>query len=76
MRQGLLGVVGEDGHNGLDDDGAFVTALAHEMDGAAGEPYAVFEGLFLAVEAGEGGRQRGVDVHDAVGEALHEEGRQ
>ena len=54
LGEGFLGVVGEDGDDSLDDDGAFVAAFAHEVDGAAGEPHAVFEGLFLAVEAGEG----------------------
>jgi hypothetical protein len=70
----LLVVAVEDGDGGLDDDGAGVEAFVDEMDGAAGEFYAVLQGLELGLEAGEGGQQRGVDVEDAVGEALDEPG--
>ena len=64
----VLGVVVRDGNDGLEDDGAGVEIFVNEMDGAAGEFYAVFEGLALGFEAGEGGKERRVNVEDAVGE--------
>src|SRR5260370_36014820 len=52
----------EDGDSGLRDDRAGVEIFVDEMDGAAGEFHAVFEGLALRFEAGEGREQRRMDV--------------
>ncbi len=41
----------------LEDDGSVVQVLIDEMDRAAGDLYAVVEGLLLRVEAGECGQQ-------------------
>ena len=43
-----------------------VKLFVDEVDRAAGDLNAVFEGLELRVEAREGGQQRGVDVEDAL----------
>ena len=67
-------VGGKDGDGALQDDGAVVELLVDEMDGAAGDLDAVFEGLGLRVEAGKGGQQRGMDVEDALREGLDESG--
>ncbi len=69
-------VVGfEDGDGALQDDDALVEVFVDEVDGAAGYFDAVVEGLGLSVEAGEGGKQRGMDVEDAIGEGGDELGR-
>jgi len=71
-----VGVVGfEYGDGTLQNDCAVVQVLIDKMDGATGYFYAVFEGLSLCFEAGKGGKQRGVDVEDAVGEGGDELGR-
>jgi hypothetical protein len=49
------GVVIADFNGALEDDRTGVESFVNEMDSAAGDLYAVFEGLFLRVEAGEGG---------------------
>src|SRR5260370_10591324 len=46
------------------------------MDGAAGEFYAIFEGLALRFKAGERREQRWVNVQDAIWIFCDEEGRQ
>ncbi len=66
--QALRGVVLAHRHDGLDDYGPGVDPLVYEVDGAAGEACSVFEDLPVDVEAGEGGKQRGVDVHYPSGE--------
>ena len=72
-----VGVVGfEYGDGTLQNDCAVVQVLIDKMDGATGYFYAVFEGLSLCFEAGKGGKQRGVDVEDAVGEGGDEGGRE
>jgi len=43
------------------------------MHRAAGKARAVFQGLALHVESGEGGKQGRVDVHDALGEGVDED---
>jgi hypothetical protein len=69
-------VVGiEDGDGGLQDDGAGVEIFVDEMDGAAGEFYAVVEGLFLGFEAGEGWEERRMDVENALGKGGYEKWR-
>jgi len=67
-RKRVLGVVVGYGNDGLEDDGAGVEIFVDEMDGTAGELYAVFESLALGLEARERGEERRVDVKDAVGE--------
>jgi len=63
-----VGVVGfENSNRSLENDSAVVEVLVDEVDGAAGDLYAVIECLLLGVEAGEGRQQRGMDVEDAVG---------
>jgi hypothetical protein len=51
--EGGLGVFVEDGNGGLQNDGAGVEIFVDEMDGAAGEFHAVFEGLALRFKAWE-----------------------
>ena len=74
LGQGVGVIGGQDGDGALEDDDAVVEVFVDEVDGAAGEGAAVVEGLGLGVEAGEGGKQRGVDVEDALGEG-GDEGR-
>jgi len=71
--KGVLVVVIEDGYCGLQDDGAGVEIFVDEVDSAAGEFYAVVEGLLLGFEAGEGGEERGMDIQNALGEGGYEE---
>ena len=71
-RQGLVGIVVVYRDGLLQDDDAVVDGFVDEVDGAAGDLGPIVEGLVLGVEAGEGGKQRGVDVEDAIGEGLHE----
>src|ERR1700722_10073383 len=72
-----VGVVGfEDGNRALQDNDAVIEMFIDEVDGAAGYFDAVVEGLGLGVEAGEGWKQRGMDVEDAVGECGDELGRE
>src|SRR4051812_40799753 len=66
--QGVWGVVVENGHDGLGDDGAAVDALIDEMDGAAGDFNAVIKGLSPGLEAGKRREERGMDVDDPVRE--------
>src|SRR5208337_4521869 len=72
--KGVLVVGVEDGDDGLEDDGAGIEIFVDEVDGAAGEFYAVVEGLFLRFEAWERGEERGMDVEDALGKGGYEEG--
>ena len=59
-----------DRHCALEDDDAVIHALVDEMNRAAGDFGAVAERLLLRVEPREGRKQRGVNVQDAVREAL------
>jgi hypothetical protein len=70
--EGFRGVGVEDGHGGLGDDGAAVDALIDEVNGAAGDFDAVFEGLAPGFEARKGGEERWMDVDDAIGEGAEE----
>ena len=76
LGESCVGVVVSYFDDGLQDDGAGVEIFVHEMDGAAGEFYAVFEGLALGFEAGEGREKRRMDVEDAIGEGGDEIGRE
>lgn len=71
----VVSVVVMDADGALQDDDAMVDSFVDEVNGAAGDVGTVVEGLLLGAEAGEGGKQRGMDVKDAVGEGLHEGGR-
>src|SRR6266700_3856590 len=64
--EGRLSVVVENGNSSLQNDGAGVEILVHEMNRAAGKFYAIFQGLTLRFESGEGGEQRRMNVQDAV----------
>lgn len=59
------GVMVENGHGLLADDGAGIHAGVHKMHGAAGDFHAVVERLFPGFEPGKGGQQRGMDIDDA-----------
>jgi hypothetical protein len=74
--EGVGVVCGQNRDGALEDDDAVVEVLVDEMDGTAGDGYAVVEGLLLGVEAGKGGEQGGVDVEDAVGKGVDEFGRE
>lgn len=76
LGEGVRVVGFEDGYGALEDDGAVIEVLVDEVDGAAGDFYSVVEGLLLRIEAGKGGKQRWVDVEDAVGEGGDEGGRE
>ena len=60
----------------LHDDGSVVEFFIHKMHGAAGDFYAVGEGLFLRFEAGECGQQRRMNIQNAPRKLLHEPGRE
>src|SRR5437899_3884978 len=76
LRKGVLVVGVEDRDGGLQNDGAGVEILVDEVDGTAGEFYAVVEGLFLRFQAGERGEKRWMDVENALGEGGYEKGRE
>jgi len=59
---------------GLQNNRAGIEVFIDEMDGAAGELYAVFERLALGFKAGEGGRAKD-EYSDAVWIFGDEEGR-
>src|SRR5215472_8634684 len=65
LGEALLGVAGEHGYRGLEHDGARVHSFIHEVHRRSRHAHAVGEGLTLGVEAGEGGKQRRVDVEGA-----------
>ena len=73
--EAVRGVGVEDRYGALKDDGAVVQVLVDKVDRAARNFHAVVERLLLCVEAGKGGEQRRVDVKNAVGEGLDEDGR-
>ena len=72
LGKGVLVVGVENRDGGLENDGAGVEIFVDEVDGAAGKFYAVFEGLLLRFEAGEGWEKRGMDIQDALGKAGYE----
>src|SRR5437899_3730648 len=76
LGKGVLVVGVEDGDGGLQNDGAGVEIFVDEVDGAAGEFYAVVEGLFLRFQAGERGEERGMDIEDALGKGGNEKRRE
>ena len=68
--QGFFGVVIQNGHCRLGEDGAGVNARIHKVDGQAGNLHTVRQGVTHAVRTREGGQQGGVGVDDAVAETL------
>src|SRR3989442_5957460 len=74
--EGCFRIFVEDGDSGLQNDRAGVEIFVDEMHGAAGEFDAVFEGLALRFEAGEGREQRRVNIQDAVWIFGDEKGRE
>ena len=67
LRQGMRVVRLEDRDAALQHNDAVIQMLIDVVHGAAGDFYAVVEGLCLCVEAGEGGQQRRMDVENAIG---------
>ena len=61
-------------HCGLKYDWAGVDSCVDEVDRASGNLRSVFKRLRPAVEAGEGGEQRRVNVEDALREGVQEAG--
>lgn len=53
--EGGGGVIGENAHGGLIEDGASIEPFIHQMNRAAGDLDAMFKGLALRIEAREGG---------------------
>ena len=70
--QGLFGIVVQNGHCRLGEDGAGVNARIHKVDGQAGDLHAVGQGVTHAVRTREGGQQGGVGVNNAVAETLNQ----
>src|SRR6267154_1753299 len=66
----------EYGNSGLHDDRAGVEILVNEVDRAAGEFYAIFEGLALRFQARERRKQRRVNIQDAIRKFGDEIGRE
>ena len=65
-------VVIEHRHGRLQDDRTAVELCRHEVHGRTAHPDAMLERLALRVETGERGKQRGVDVQNAIGERIEE----
>src|SRR5687767_8713454 len=59
-------------HRTLDDDGARVEILRHEMHGHSADLRTERHRLALGVDTTEGGEQRWVDVQDAMRKRLDE----
>ena len=64
--EGLGRVVFENRHGLLDDDGTGVSPRVDEVNRDASDLATIVECLRPAVDAGERGKKRGVDVEDAV----------
>jgi len=69
-------VVVANGDGGLQDDGAGVESLVHEMHGASREFRAVLEGLALGFESRKRGQERRMNIQDASAKSLHKIGRE
>ncbi len=65
-REALVGVVVQHRDHCLDDDGARICPLVHEMNGAAGELRSVLQRLALNMKARKGGEECGVNIHDPI----------
>ena len=73
-RQRLDGVVIEYQHGRLLDDRSPIELAGHEMNGNAGDAYAVFDRLPLRFETREGRQERRMDVQNPLRKRV-EEGR-
>src|SRR6185503_7045797 len=62
----------EHGNGGLDQDGAGIEKFVDNMNGTAGNPHPMIEGLALGVESRERREQGRVNVQYAVGKGLYE----
>jgi hypothetical protein len=76
LGKGVFVVGVEDRDGGLQDDGTGVEIFVDEVDGAAGEFYAVFESLALRFESWKRRKERWVDIENAIGERGDEVGRE
>ena len=65
-------VVRGDRHRRLDDDGAVVQFRADDVHRAAADLHAGIERFTMGVQAGEGGKQGGVNVEDPIPPILGE----
>ncbi len=65
-RQGLRRIAILHGNHGLPHDRAGVETRIHEVHRAAGVLHAIIERLLLNVKSGKRGKQRGVNVKDAL----------
>src|SRR5260370_16904272 len=72
----ILSVLVKDGKSGLQNNGAGVEIFVDEMDGAAGEFYAIFESLALRFQSGERREQRRMDIEDAIWKLCDKKRRQ
>ena len=67
-RERLDGVVFQDRHGSLDDDGTVIADLVDEVDRAPGHLDPVLERLGLTVQSREGREERRVNVEDPISE--------
>jgi len=67
-RERVSRVVWPDRHSRLNDDGASVQFIGHQMDRGATYPHTVSNSLLLRIHTRERGQQRGMDVEDRVRE--------
>ena len=74
--QALLVIPRQNGNRRLRDNRAMVEFRTHEMDRAAGDLHALFDGAAMAVEPWERGQESRMDVEDAIVPAVHEIGCQ
>ncbi len=75
-RQRCLGVARQHRHHGLRNDGTVIEFGGHEVHRRAGQLAARLDGTPVGVQAGEGRQQRGVHIHHAAFELLHEASRE
>lgn len=72
LREGAGIFVGEDRNGALQNDDAVIEMFIDEVHGAAGPLDAIVKGLLLRIEAGKCGKQRRMDVEDAIGKGCDE----
>src|SRR5689334_19557906 len=73
LRQLLLGIVGKDRNDRLNDDRPFVAFFIDEVNGTSREAHAVLERFLLHVQSGKGRQQCRMNVHDPVRESPYED---
>lgn len=74
LRQAVFVVIIEDRDRLLNDNGAVIEFRIHKMHCAARDSDTVGKCLLLRLQAWECGKERGVDVEDAVRKPLNEPG--